>query len=708
MKLATQAAALALLFANAVHAQDTPYPVTRTAVQTDTYHGVSVPDPYRWLEDDNSAETKAWVTAQNEVSERFLSAMPQRLPTRKLYTELYNFEKYGIPFQESGRYFWTRNDGLQQQSVLYTAAKLTGAPTVALDPNTLSKDGTVALAGYSPSRDGKLLAYGIAAAGSDWQTWKVRDLNTGKDLADELKWVKFSSAAWTVDGKGFFYSRYDAPKEGQALTGANYFQKLYYHRLGTEQSADALVAENPNDKEWGFGTTVSDDGQFLLISVWKSAGSKNGLMVLPLAKGGFAGGKPQPITLDFDAQYSPVAVANGQLFVKTDKGAPRGRLIAIDLKNPAPASWKTLVPEGPDAMTGASGVAGRFVLSYLHDAATLVSIHAANGKKLQDLTLPGVGTASGFGGRWQSRETFFSYTSLTTPTEIHRLDLSTGKTSLFKRPTTAFDPNQFETRREFVTSKDGTRFPIFIAQRKGLVANGSNPTLLYGYGGFDVPITPAFGVTAATWLKMGGVYVIASIRGGGEYGSAWHEAGTKLRKQNVFDDFIAAGEWLVKNKVASPATLAINGGSNGGLLVGAVTNQRPDLFAAAVPQVGVMDMLRYHRFTIGWAWATDYGTSDKEDEFKALLAYSPLHNIKSGANYPAVLITTGDHDDRVVPAHSFKYAATLQSASTGAAPKLIRIETNAGHGAGKPTSKIIEERSDALAFIAHTMKLEVK
>ena len=708
MKLASTAATLALLLATSAYAQDTSYPVTRKADQTDTYHGVSVPDPYRWLEDDNSAETKAWVTAQSEVSERFLSAMPQRLPTRKLFTDLYNFEKYGIPFQEGGRYFWNRNDGLQQQSVLYTAAKLTDTPVVAIDPNILSKDGTVALAGLAPSRDGKLLAYGIADAGSDWQTWKVRDLSTGKDLVDELKWVKFSGAAWTVDGKGFFYSRYDAPKEGQALTGANYFQKLYYHRLGTEQSADTLVSENPSDKEWGFGARVSDDGELLLISVWKSAGSKNGLMVLPLAKGNFTGGKPQPISLDFDAQYSPIETSRGQLFVRTDKGAPRGRLIAIDLKNSAPTAWKTIVAEGPDAMTGASGVGGRFVLSYLHDAATLVSIHNANGKKLYDLTLPGVGTANGFGGRWAGRETFFSYTSLTTPTEIHRLDLSSGKTSLFKRPITAFDPSQFETRREFVTSKDGTRFPIFIAQRKGTTASGSNPTLLYGYGGFNSAVTPTFGVTAATWLKMGGVYVIASIRGGSEYGSSWHDAGTKLRKQNVFDDFIAAGEWLVKNKVASPATLAINGGSNGGLLVGAVTNQRPDLFAAAVPQVGVMDMLRYHRFTIGWAWATDYGTSDKEDEFKALLAYSPVHNIKSGSNYPAVLITTADHDDRVVPAHSFKYAATLQAASTGAAPKLIRIETKAGHGAGKPTSKIIEERADVLAFIAHTMKMDVK
>lgn len=708
MKLTLSAMTLAAVLATSAQAQGLAYPVTRKVDQVDNYHGTTVADPYRWLEDDNSADTKAWVAAQNEVTDKYLAAMPQRLPTRRIYTELYNFERFGIPFHEGGRYFWSRNDGLQQQNVLYTAKSLKDTPVVALDPNLLSKDGTVALGGVVPSRDGKLLAYGIAGAGSDWQTWKVRDLATGQDLADKIEWVKFSSASWTADGKGFFYARYDAPKEGEALKGANYFQKLYYHRLGTPQADDVLVAENRDDKEWGFGTEVSDDGQLLLISVWKSAGSKNGLMVLPLPKGAFAGGKPQPITLDFDAQYTPVAAVGGKLFVKTDKGAPRGKLVAIDLKNPAPAGWKALVAEGPDAMTGASAVGGRFLLSYLHDAATLVRVHGADGKRLSEVALPGVGTASGFGGRWTDTETFFSYTSLTTPAEIHRYDVKTGKIEPFKKPKTAFDADQYETRREFVTSKDGTRFPIFIAARKGVKFDGSNPTLLYGYGGFDIAMTPAYNVTAATWLKMGGVYVVASIRGGGEYGSSWHEAGTKLHKQNVFDDFIAAGEWLVKNKVASPATLAINGGSNGGLLVGAVTNQRPDLFAAAVPQVGVMDMLRYQKFTIGWAWATDYGTSDDAAMFKALYAYSPLHNIKSGVNYPAVLITTGDHDDRVVPAHSFKYAATLQAADTGPAPKLIRIETNAGHGAGKPTSKIIEERSDILAFIAHTMKLDVK
>lgn len=708
MKLALTAVTLAATLATSAHAQSMTYPVTRKVDQIDGYHDTAVADPYRWLEDDNSAETKAWVVEQNKVTDKFLDAMPQRLPARRIYTELYNFERFGIPFREGGRYFWSRNDGLQQQNVIYTAKSLKDTPTVALDPNLLSKDGTVALSGLVPSRDGKLIAYGIAGAGSDWQTWKVRDLATGQDLDDKIEWVKFSSAAWTADGKGFFYSRYDAPKDGEKLKGANYFQKLYYHRLGTPQSEDVLVTENRDDKEWGFGAEVSDDGQLLLINVWKSAGSKNGLLVLPLPKGGFAGGKPQPVTLDFDALYSPVAVHGSKLVVKTDKGAPRGKLIVIDLKNPAPAGWKTLVEQGPDAMTSASAVGGRYLLSYLHDAATLVRVHGADGKPLSEVKLPGVGTAGGFGGRWSDAETFFSYTSLTTPAEIHRYDVKTGKIELFKKPKTAFNADEFETRREFVTSKDGTRFPIFIAARKGLKLDGTNPTLLYGYGGFNISITPSYGVTSASWLKMGGVYVIASIRGGGEYGSAWHEAGTQLKKQNVFDDFIAAGEWLVKNKVASPATLAINGGSNGGLLVGAVTNQRPDLFAAAVPQVGVMDMLRYQNFTIGWAWATDYGTSDKPDMFKALYAYSPLHNIKNGATYPAVMVTTGDHDDRVVPAHSFKYTAALQAADTGPAPKLIRIEVNAGHGAGKPTSKIIEERSDILAFIANTMKLEVK
>lgn len=688
------------------------YPATRTVDHVDTYHGTRVTDPYRWLEDDNSADTKTWVEAQNAVTEKYFAAMPQRVPARQLYTAMYNFERYGVPFKEGGRYFWTRNDGLQQQAVLYTATSLTATPTVALDPNTLSKDGTVALTGTVPSRDGKLLAYGVAKAGSDWQVWRVRDLASGKDLPDTIDWVKFSTPAWTPDGQGLFYSRYDEPKPGMALSGTNYFQKLYYHRLGTAQSADVLVAENPADKEWGFGATVSDDGRLAFVNVWKSSGRRNGLMLLPLEGGAYRGAKPQPLTLAFDAQYVPLALDGDRLVLRSDRGAPNGQLIAVDLRKHlgqpvTEPAWQTVVPEAKETLIGATAVGGRFILRYLRDASTLVRIHAADGPLQRELALPGVGTATGFGGRWQDDETFFSYTSLVTPADILRLDVKSGASAIFKRPKTAFDPSQFETRRAFVTGKDGARFPVFIGHRKGLKLDGSNPTLLYGYGGFNVPTTPGFNVTAATWMQMGGVYVTAAIRGGGEYGRAWHEAGTKLQKQNVFDDFIASAEWLIAQKITSPAKLAVNGGSNGGLLVGAVVNQRPDLFGAAVPAVGVMDMLRFHKFTIGWAWVSDYGSSDDAEQFKALKAYSPLHNIRSGQKYPPVLVMTADHDDRVVPAHSFKYTAALQAADTGAAPKLIRIETNAGHGAGKPTSKIIEERADMLAFIAYNLGLKV-
>lgn len=694
-----------------VSAQTIQYPDTRKSDQADTYHGTKVADPYRWLEDDNSAETKAWVKAQNEVTDKFLNALPQREAIKKQFTALYNFEKFGIPSKEGKRYFWTHNDGLQQQSVLYTAASLTGVPQIAIDPNALSKDGTVALSGTVPSRDGRYLAYGIAGAGSDWQEWHVRDLNTGKDLADTIKWVKFSTAEWTPDGNGFFYSRYDAPQDGAVLTGSNFYQKLYYHRLGDAQSKDVLVYENKTEKEWGFGTTVSDDGKFVSIYVWKGSGRKNGLLWMPLKNGAFdylTKAEPKIITLDFDAEYTPVGSHGNLVWVKTDKDAPRGKIIAIDLNKADRMHWKTIVTEAVDTLTAASAVGGKIFAQYLKDAVTNVKVYTPEGKFVRDVTMPGVGTAGGFGGRFADAETFFSYTSLTTPGEIYRYNVASGKVSLFKRPITAFNPDEFETRQAFVTSKDGTKFPIFIAHKKGLKLDASNPTILYGYGGFNVSETPNYRVTAATWIKLGGVYVSASIRGGGEYGGAWHDAGTKLKKQNVFDDFIAAAEWLIANKYTQPAKLAINGGSNGGLLVGAVVNQRPDLFGAAVPQVGVMDMLRFHKFTIGWAWVSDYGSSDSAEEFKALYAYSPLHTIQSGKTYPSILVTTADHDDRVVPAHSFKYAATLQAVDTGAAPKLIRIETSAGHGAGTPTTKVIQERSDILAFIANALGMPVK
>lgn len=691
------------------------YPETRKSDQTDVYHGVTVADPYRWLEDDNSAETKAWVKAQNAITDKYLAAMPQREPAKKLYTELYNFEKFGIPFKEGGRYFYTRNDGLQQHAVVYSAKTLTDAPQVVLDPNGFSKDGTIAMTGMAVTRDGKLLAYGTSGGGSDWQEWQIRDLNTGKDLADKIKWVKFSTAVWTADGKGFFYSRYDAPKEGEKLTGSNVYQKLYYHRVGEDQAKDVLVLENKIEKEWGFGASVSDDGQHLIIFVWKGSGRKNGLMHLPLPKGSFNGGTPAPVTLTFDSEYAPLGIEKGKLYVRTDKDAPKGRVIAIDTKNPAPEKWLTVVPTAKHAMTGANLVGGKIIAEYLQDAASAVDVYSLDGKKVRDVALPGIGTATGFGGKFKSNETFFSFTSLTTPTEIWRYDVATGKGELFKRPKTAMNPDEYTVKREFVTSKDGTKVPVFIGHKKGLKLDGNNPTLLYGYGGFNVPMTPGYSATFATWMRMGGVYAMAVLRGGGEYGGEWHDAGTKLKKQNVFDDFIAQAEWLIANKYTSPKKLAINGGSNGGLLVGAVLNQRPELFGAAIPQVGVMDMLRYHKFTIGWAWASDYGTADKAEEFKALYAYSPLHTVKRDKAYPPVLVTTADHDDRVVPAHSFKYTAEMQAAamdfskggaSTG--PVLARIETKAGHGAGKPTSMIIAERSDILAFAANALGLELK
>jgi prolyl oligopeptidase len=709
---ATLSAMVLVTVANAQSpAQPLKYPETRKTDQVDTYHGTVVADPYRWLEDDNSAETKAWVKAQNAVTDKFLEAMPQRLPVRKIYTELYNFERYGLPSKEGGRYFWSRNDGLQQQSVIYMAKSLTDKPVVAIDPNQFAADGTVALTGLKVSRDGRYLAYGKAVAGSDWQVWQVRDLDTGNDLADKTEWVKFSSAEWTPDGKGYFYSRYDAPKEGAALTGSNFFQKLYYHRIGTPQSADQLVYENPAEKEWGLGASVTDDGKNVIINVWKGSGRKNGLLVMPLKNGAVPAAPAsvlKTITLDFDAEFTPIGANGNTLWVKTDLDAPRGRVVAIDLTKGERADWKTVVAETKDTLTGADVVGGKILAQYLQDAATAVMVYGLDGKKLSRVSLPGVGSAEGFGGKFNDKETFYSYTSLINPTEIYRYDVSTGKSTLFKRPQTAFDPTQYETKREFVTSKDGTRFPVFIAHRKGLKLDGSTPTLLYGYGGFNVSETPSYRVTASTWMTMGGVYVSASIRGGGEYGAAWHDAGTKGKKQNVFDDFIAAGEWLVANKYTRPNRLAINGGSNGGLLVGAVVNQRPGLFGAAIPQVGVMDMLRFHKFTIGWAWVSDYGTSDQAEDFKWLSAYSPIHNIRPGVNFPPILITTADHDDRVVPAHSFKYAATLQAADTGSAPKLIRIETSAGHGAGKPTSKVIEERADILSFIANVFDMSVK
>ncbi|SFM66166.1 prolyl oligopeptidase family serine peptidase [Rugamonas rubra] len=678
------------------------YPPTKSVVQQDTYHGVSVADPYRWLEDANSPDTQAWVEAQNRLTQGYLQAIPGREAIKQRLTKLWNYERFSVPFKEGGRYFYSRNDGLQNQSVLYTMKTLADTPRLLLDPNTLSSDGTVALAGTAVSPNGKFLAYSTAASGSDWNEIKVRDVDSGKDTSDHIKWVKFSSTSWLRDGSGFFYSRYDEPKEATKLADVNYFQKLYFHKLGTPQSSDTLVYERPDHKDWGFSGEVSHDGRYLVISASQGTERKNRLFYKDLSA---KDGKVVGLLEDFDAAYNFIDNDGPVFWFSTDRNAPKSRIITIDTRKPAPANWKEIVPEAAQTLMSANIVNNQLVIDYLSDAHSQVKIFDLKGKPVREVDLPGIGSASGFYGKRADQETFYSYTSFTTPTTIYRYDLSTGKSSVYRQPKVDFDPAAYETRQEFFTSRDGTKVPMFIVAKKGVKLDGSNPTYLYGYGGFNVSLTPAFSVANLAWVEMGGVYVMANLRGGGEYGEAWHRAGTKLQKQNVFDDFIGAAEWLVAHKVTSPAKLAIGGGSNGGLLVGAAMTQRPELFAAAIPQVGVLDMLRFHKFTIGWAWTSDYGSSDNADEFKALLKYSPLHNLKTGTCYPATMITTADHDDRVVPAHSFKFAATAQADQGGAAPILIRIDSKAGHGAGKPTAKQIEEVADRWGFLSKELQM---
>jgi prolyl oligopeptidase len=696
-------AAASLLLSGCAHlSPSVKYPVTLKTNQVDTYHGVAIADPYRWLEDDNSPQTRQWVEAENKVTFAWLNSIPERAAIRERLTRLWNFERYGVPFKKGGRYFFTRNDGLQNQSVLYVTRSLGEDPKVLLDPNRLSTDGTVALVGYAVSEDGNLLAYGLSAAGSDWQEWKVRDVNTGLDLADQLKWVKFSGAAWTKDGKGFFYSRYDEPTEATKLTKANYFHKLYYHRLGASQSEDRLVYHRPDQKEWNFQGEVTDDGRYLIISSSEGTSPKRRVFYQDLQA---AGAPVVPLLPEFDAAYHFIDNDGPLFWFRTDWQADRGRVIAIDVTRPERANWKELIPQAAETIVSVHTLNNQFVVAYLQDAHSQIKIFGLDGRFVREVPLPGIGSAGGFGGKRSDTETFFSFTSFTVPGIVYHYDMTAGQSAIFRQPKVDFDPGRYETKQVFCTSKDGTRVPMFITQRKGVALDGRNPTLLYGYGGFNIPLTPAFSVSVISWLEWGGVYAVANLRGGGEYGEAWHQAGTKLHKQNVFDDFIAAAEWLTAHHYTSPRKLAIAGGSNGGLLVGAVLNQRPDLFGAALPAVGVMDMLRFHRFTIGWAWTSDYGSPEESEEFKALRAYSPLHNIRPGTRYPATLITTADHDDRVVPAHSFKYAATLQAAQAGPAPILIRIETKAGHGAGKPTSKLIEEAADRQAFLVRALKV---
>jgi prolyl oligopeptidase len=678
------------------------YPVARKIDQVDYYHGVKVPDPYRWLEDLDSAETRSWVEAENKLSYGFLSAIPARATLKDRLTKLWNFEKYGVPFKEGNRYFYSRNSGLQNQSVLFTVTTLDGQPKMVLDPNILSTDGTVAVSGMQASPDGKLLAYSLSASGSDWQEWKVRDVETGKDLSDDLKWVKFSGASWTRDGKGFFYSRYDEPK-GDSLKATNYFQKVYFHKIGTPQSEDVLTYERPDQKDWLLGGAVTEDGKYLIITVYQGTDVKSRVYYKDLKA---ADAPVVKLLDDFDAAYTFVGNEGAKFWFQTDLQSPRGKVIEIDVSNPQRSNWKVIVPESKEALQTVTLVNNKFILNYLKDAYTQVKIYDTAGKLVNEVAFPGIGSADGFGGKATDKETFYSFTGFTTPTTIYRYDMITGKSTIFRQPKVDFNPAAFETKQVFYKSKDGTNVPMFITYKKGLKLDGSNPTYLYGYGGFNISLSPAFSVGNLVWMENGGVYAQPNLRGGGEYGEEWHQSGMKLKKQNVFDDFIAAAEWLIENKYTSTPKLAIGGGSNGGLLVGAALTQRPDLFGAALPAVGVMDMLRFQKFTIGWAWVSDYGSSENADEFKALFAYSPLHNIKPGTSYPPTMITTADHDDRVWPGHSFKFAATLQAAQAGSAPILIRIETKAGHGAGKPTSKIIEEIADRWAFLVKTLDMK--
>ncbi|MEM9271850.1 MAG: prolyl oligopeptidase family serine peptidase [Cyanobacteria bacterium P01_F01_bin.143] len=682
--------------------QGLSYPQTHQGQQSDIYHGIEVKDPYRWLEDPDSEDTKAWVTAQNQVTTAYLSQISSREGIKSRLTELWNYEKYSSPFKRGDRYFYFKNDGLQNQSVLYTLKSLDGEPSVLLDPNQLSEDGTIALSGIAISDNGQYLAYGLSTAGSDWVEYFVKDIATGENLSDHLKWIKFSGASWTNDHQGFFYSRYDEPNEATKLEDVNYFQKLYYHRLGTAQAKDILIYERSDQKEWGFAGDVTEDGKYLIISVWLGTDSKNLVFYKNLAE---PESEVVELISEFEASYSVIDNYGDRFWVKTDLDAPRGRVIEINLEQPEKTNWQEIIPESTETLRGIGLLNNQFVASYLKDARSQIKIFALDGSFIREVELPGIGSAGGFGGKRADTETFYTFTSFTTPSTIYSYDMVTGESKIFRKPEVDFNPGDYVTEQVFCPSKDGTAVPLFVTYKKGIKLDGNNPCYLYGYGGFNISLTPSFSVSNLVWLEMGGIYVMANLRGGGEYGEAWHQAGMKEKKQNVFDDFIGAATWLIEKNYTSSAKLAIAGGSNGGLLVGACMSQRPDLFAAALPAVGVMDMLRFHKFTIGWAWCAEYGNPDDETDFKTLYSYSPLHNLKAGTAYPATMITTADHDDRVVPAHSFKFAAALQAAHDGNNPVLIRIETKAGHGAGKPTTKIIEEVADKWAFLVENLQI---
>ncbi len=703
-RLAALLAVLAPAQALAQEQQTCTVPKARTADQVDDYFGTRVPDPYRWLENTDSPETRTWVEQENCVTFAYLAQIPERARLRERLTQLWNYERFGLPSREGGRYVYTRNDGLQNQSVWYWQTSLAGEPRLLIDPNKLSTDGTVALTSSEVSRDGRYFGYGTAAAGSDWNELHVRSIADGRELPDHLVWIKFSGLSWTHDNRGFFYSRYPEPT-GNVLQAVVKDQKLYYHRLGTEQPADRLVYERPDHPDWGIGGGVTEDGRYLIIGVSLGTDSRNRVYYLDLraARQPRITGEVVRLLDDFDARYDFVGNDGPLFYFFTNLDAPRGRLIAIDTRRPARADWKEIIPQSEQVLDGVTLVGGRFVANYLDNAHSRLALFAKNGKFLHEIELPALGTVGGVSGRADSPEMFYAFTSFLYPTTVFRYDVARGAGSVWKAPRLNFDASRYETQQVFYRSKDGTRVPMYLTYRKGIARDSSNPVYLTAYGGFDISILPSFSVVNAVWLEMGGVLAQPNLRGGGEYGEEWHQAGMHEHKQNVFDDFIAAAEYLIAEGWTRPARLAVGGGSNGGLLIGAVENQRPELFGATLPAVGVMDMLRFQKFTIGWAWVTEYGSSDSASQFPYLYRYSPLQNIRPGTRYPPTLVTTADHDDRVVPGHSFKYAATLQAAQAGPAPILIRIETRAGHGGGMPVSKQIELNADRWAFLVKNL-----
>lgn len=679
------------------------YPITQKGEQTDEYFGNDVADPYRWLENDTSAETGEWVKAQNEVTFSYLATIPFRNALQERLTKIWDYPKFGVPFKKAGNYFYFKNDGMQNQSVLYVQNGLDGDARVLLDPNKLAEDGTSALASLSVSNDGKYLGYCIAKAGSDWNDIYVLEVETGKVLEDHIEWVKFSGISWK--GDGFYYSCYDAPALGLALSNKNEFHKVFYHKLGNTRDKDIKVWEDTKNPLRNFYAQVTEDERFLVISESEST-SGNRMYVIDL---NVKNAKPVQIGSSFDFDYNVVDNVGDDLLVITNEGAPRRQLVKVNLSKPASSDWLTIIPQKEEVLESVNLIGGKIIVQYMKDACHHAYVYNMDGKMLEEVAIPGPGTLGGMSGDKNNSEAFYAFTSYIYPTTIFKYDVNKNTSEVFRKPEIDFKPEDFEIKQVFYRSKDSTSIPMFLVYKKGIRMNGNNPTLLYGYGGFNISLTPNFSISRLPFLQNGGIYVVANIRGGGEYGEEWHKAGTKMQKQNVFDDFIAAAEYLISHSYTSPEKLAINGGSNGGLLVGAVLNQRPELFAAAVPAVGVMDMLRYNKFTIGWAWASDYGTSEDSPEmFNYLKSYSPLHSIKSGTKYPATLVMTADHDDRVVPAHSFKYIAALQEAQAGDAPVLIRIETKAGHGAGKPTSKIIEEAADMWSFVMYNLGMKPK